>query len=43
MTDGSVITDDMAISGKYDVMFLKSPSGSITSTVTRNVMISIKR
>ena len=43
VTTGSVLPDDMTVPGMDNIMFLKSPSGSLTETVVRNTMITVKR
>ena len=43
VTDGSVLTDQVTMTGEHDVMFLKSETGMLTSVVVRNTMIAIKR
>ena len=43
VTDGSVLTDDITTSGQHDVIFLKTATGRLTSTVIKNTMITLKR
>ena len=43
VTDGTVLTNELIESCSDDILFLKTDSGGITSTVIRNSMISIKR
>ena len=43
VTDGSVLGDNVAMSGEEDIWFLKSETGSIDSIVVKNAMIVIKR
>ena len=43
VTDGSVLGDNIAMSGEQDIWFLKTENGSIDSIVVKNAMIAIKR
>ena len=43
VTDGSVLTDEITMSGQHDLMFLKTETGLLSSTVIKNTMIILKR
>ena len=43
VTDGSVLGDNIVMSGEQDIWFLKTENGSIDSIVVKNAMIAIKR
>ena len=43
VTDGSVLSDDLIMSGDHEMLFLKTHNGAIDPTVVKNCMITIKR
>ena len=43
VTDGTVLGEDITLSGDHDILFLRSEMGSLNSTVVKNAMICIKR
>ena len=43
VTDGSILTNDITMSGDHDILFLKTDNGGINSTVVNNCMIRIRR
>ena len=43
VTDGSVLSDDVIMSGDHEMLFLKTHNGSIDPIVVKNCMITIKR
>ena len=43
VTDGTVLSDDLIMSGEHEMLFLKTDNGGINPTVVKNCMITIKR
>ena len=43
VTDGTVLSDDLIMSGEHQMLFLKTDNGGINPTVVKNCMITIKR
>ena len=43
VTDGNEVGPDIALTGEYDILLLRSENGSLNSTVVKNAMICLKR
>ena len=43
VTDGTVLSDELIMSGEHEMLFLKTDNGAINTTVVKNCMITIKR